>query len=91
VAGDLAQEKTIRFEVVEKTPVRILNVKCSRPIFEWTLSTIQDGFKYEIRVKPKMMSRPETSMFLLETDSKIPRQKNQSFYAVIEPERPFPK
>jgi len=89
-AGDLAEEKTLRITVVGGNRQRLTKVNCSRDIFEWTLKSIEDGREYELHVKPKATGMPTRGMFLIQTDSSVPRQKLHSFYAVIEPRTPTP-
>jgi hypothetical protein len=65
-------------------------VDCSRDVFEWSLKTIEEGRKYELHVKPKATEKPASGMFLIQTDSPVPRQKLHSLYVIIEPGRPVP-
>jgi hypothetical protein len=82
--GEPAGEKTLRLKVADEGVLRVLGVKCSRDLFEWSLKTILDGREYELRVKPKNTVVPALGMFLLQTDSTVPRQKTRGIYAVVE-------
>lgn len=86
--GSPSEEKTLRITVADESAMRITKVECSRDLFTWSLQTLLEGREYELRVTPKDTARPALAMFLVQTDSSIPRQKTHSFYAVIEAPKP---
>ena len=90
VAGGPADEKTVKITVAEGNSLRLVKVDCSRDVFTWSLKTISDGHEYELIVKPKDTSRPVAGMFLIGTDSPVPRQRFQSLHGAIEPETASP-
>ena len=83
--GDSAEEKVLRITVAESSKLRLTKVECSRDSFAWSLQTIEDGREYELHVTPKDTTHPLCGMFLIQTDSPVPRQKNHSFCAEIKP------
>jgi hypothetical protein len=90
VSGGPADEKTVKITVAEGNSLRLTGLDCSRDVFTWSLKTLSDGHEYELTVKPKDTSRPVAGMFLIATDSPVPRQKLQSLHWVIEPETVSP-
>lgn len=86
--GEAPTEKVFRIRNTEQSPVRVTDVECSRDAFEWSLQTIRDGQEYELHIKPKATGQRALGMFLLHTDSTVPRQKLQSVYAVVESPQP---
>ena len=89
-ADGAADEKAVAISVADASSVRLTKVACSREVFSWSLRTISEGREYELRIKPKDTSRPVAGMFLLSTDSPVPRQKFRSFHVAIEPATKLP-
>jgi hypothetical protein len=85
IVGEPADRKELRLTTETESPVKIRRVECSRDVFEWKLEEVTPGKTYVLRVTPKSTERPALGMFLLHTDSSIPRQKVLSVYAVIQP------
>jgi hypothetical protein len=83
--SESADQKELRLASDAETPVRIQRIECSRDIFNWKLEEVTPGKTYVLRVTPRSTERPALGMFLLHTDSSIPRQKVLSVYAVIQP------
>jgi hypothetical protein len=81
--GKAASEKILRITVADSAFVRVTKVECSQDVFECSLRTVHEGKEYELSVKPKNTKQPALGIFLLHTDSPVPRQKIHSVYAVI--------
>jgi hypothetical protein len=82
--GAPAEEAVSHITVAGGAPLKVTSVECSRDLFTWSLKTIREGWEYELVVKPRSTEQPAMGMFLLHSDSEVPRQKVQSAFAVIE-------
>ena len=56
-------------------------------IYTCSINTIREGFEYERRAKPQSTGQRAFGVFLLRTDSTVPRQKTRGIYTVIGPDR----
>jgi hypothetical protein len=81
--GAKPESKTIAIRMAEGQTIRVLSVKCSSPIFDHELKTIEEGKKYDLIVTPKSSESPGMGVIRIETDCPISKHRTQQAFAVM--------
>lgn len=81
--GGKAEPKTISIRMAEGQTIKVLNVKCSSPLFQQELKTIEEGKKYDLIVTPKSADGPGMGVIRIETDCPISKHRLQQAFAVV--------
>lgn len=81
--GGKPEPKTISIRMAEGQTIKVLSVKCSSPLFEQELKTIEEGKKYDLIVTPKSADSPGMGVIRIETDCPISKHRLQQAFAVV--------
>ncbi|MEM0896065.1 MAG: DUF1573 domain-containing protein [Verrucomicrobiota bacterium] len=84
--GEEITAKTFTVSIDFESPIHIVAVNSSREQFGHTLTTIEEGKKYEIAVTPEDTSSPMLGFLNIETDAPVDKLKKKlAFYSIKRP------
>lgn len=81
--GAKPEPKTISIRMAEGQNIKVLSAKCSSPLFQQELKTIEEGKKYDLIVTPKSADSPGMGVIRIETDCPISKHRLQQAFAVV--------
>lgn len=81
--GGKPEPKTISIRMAEGQTIRVLGAKCSSPIFDHELKTIEEGKKYDLVITPKAADSPGMGVIRIETDCPLSKHRVQQAFAVV--------
>lgn len=81
--GAKPEPKTISIRMAEGHTIKVLSAKCSSPLFQQELKTIEEGKKYDLIVTPKSADSPGMGVIRIETDCPISKHRLQQAFAVV--------
>ena len=86
--GEEPTKKVFTIEIPHTDPIGIKQISCSRPGFDFELSVIEKGRKYEVSLTPEKTSSPMLGVLKIETDCVIPKHQRQlAFFSVARKRR----
>jgi hypothetical protein len=77
------EERVISIQMNGDKPIHITSVESGNQNFQAELKTLEEGRKYELRVKPSSVATPMLGVILMRTDSASPRYAVQRAFAVV--------
>ncbi len=81
--GGKPAAQTIHIKMAGDKPIRVTGVKSSLPLFQYELKTLEEGKEYDLIITPLDTNAPAISVFRIETDCDVSRQKVQQAFGVI--------
>ncbi|MEM9480741.1 MAG: DUF1573 domain-containing protein [Verrucomicrobiota bacterium] len=84
--GEEMVPKKFTVSIDYASPIQIIKVTSSREQFGHTITTVEEGKKYEIEVTPEDTSSPMLGFLNIETDATIDKLKKKlAFYSIKRP------
>lgn len=90
-SDDSAKPQTIQIRVAEGKTIRVTGAKPLTEQFSMDLKVLEAGRAYDLIVTPRDASAEGVSVIQIETDSDIPKLRNQKAYAMVKPPMPTDK
>ena len=88
--GEEAAAKQIDVKFVGAEPMKITGLQSTRPQFEFSSETIEEGRHYRITLKPTTTAEPIMGALKISTDSKTPKYQGQFAFFNVARERRRP-
>ncbi|MFT3990471.1 MAG: DUF1573 domain-containing protein [Luteolibacter sp.] len=81
--GEKPESKTLRIEMHDSKPVKILEVSTASKAFQSELKTVKEGQSYELVITPTSTSEPGLAVFRIKTDASSERHRIQQAFAIV--------